>query len=813
MPPVRRRTQINAAAPIAAGDGLPILDDMQDPSIDAVDVILDAPADVMVDGVGITEGDDGSAVVDFEVGQSDPLDPGAQEHEANLAEFMPEDDLSGLAEALLSAVESDRKSRSDWESMMTEGIKYLGLKFEERTYPFQGASGVYDTIMLEAVIRWHAMATAELMPASGPVKTQIIGIPDENSDAQSSRVKEFMNYYLTEGAPEYIEENDQMLMWLPLVGSTFKKTYQDPILNRPVSSFVSPNNLIVNFGATDIDTAPRKTHLIEMDKSDVKKRQLAGFYRDCDLPEPGAEDAEGEKDQIKNKINEVQGLQKPDPVDPGLDQSYSLYEVHAQIDLVGFEHTSDDGDETGLPLPYIVTIERTSRKVLSIRRNWRAGDTTYEPIGYFTHFKFVPGLGFYGYGYAHILGNPAKGATSLQRQMIDAATLAMFPGGLRVKGMRMDNNNKMIAPCEFIEIETGGLPINQAVSPMPYRGPDEVSLQLWRDSRENAQRLAGGAEIAVGEGRQDAPVGTTVALLEAANRPQSGTIKNCHRAYRREFKLIAALFGQYLPETPYPFPVAGGNGAIMRADFGPGVDVIPVSDPNITSSAQRMMRAEALLRFATQAPLMHNQYEAYKQMYVEMGIDPGKIERLLQKPDDAVPMDPLSENQNALMGKPVKAGPWQDDDAHIATHMPLAEQLPTIQAHIAEHMANKMRKNVEKTLGMQLPPMGTKLPPEIENQIAVLTSQAVQQLEGPKQENPTPEQVAMKQVEVEAQKVAMSAQKTQAETQVKAFMAQLKANSEEKDRQVRLQVAEMQARSRRAERAERNAAGLQRRKF
>lgn len=805
------------AVPVAAGDGLPIYDEV--PESDEIDVEVDVVAPMTADG-SVLEDADGGVVVDFSPPQNPATSPEALLHGANLAEYMPETALNSLSEQLMAAVDQDKESRADWESMMTEGIRYLGLKFEDRTYPFPGASGVFDTLMLEAVIRWHATATAELLPASGPVKTQIIGIPDERTEAQASRVKEFMNYYLTEGAPEYVEENDQMLMWLPLMGSTFKKTYQDPILNRPVSTFVSANNLIVNYGATDIDTAPRVTHVFKLTLKELKMRQITGFYRDVELGAPGELNPSETSDAISEKVDEVQGTQRIDSENPDMGTNYEFREIHVDIDLEGFEHKSaiegdEGGEPTGLPLPYIITIEVNSRKVMSIRRNWREGDATYEKIQYFTHFKFVPGLGFYGIGYAHILGNPAKAATALQRQMIDAATLEMFPGGLRVKGMRLGENNKMIAPCEFIEIDTGGLPINQAVSPMPYKGPSDVSLVLWEKGRENAMRLAGGSEIAVGEGRQDAPVGTTVALLEAANRAQSSTLKNCHRSFRREFKLIAALFGQYLPDLPYPFPVAGGEKAIMRADFSNNIDVIPVSDPNITSSAQRMMRAEALLRMATQAPNLHNQYEAYKQMYVEMGVDPGKIERLLPPPQEAVPLDPLTENQNALIGKPLKAAVWQDHNAHIMSHQPLAENVPSMQAHIAEHMALQMRVNVEKQLGIQLPPETAQLPPEIQNQIAVLVSQAIQQLNAPKADNPTPEQIMMEDLRVKALGVQKKWQETLAKQQGEAYKARMQFITEERNRESRERIAAMkeQAREidRRAQRAERAAAAFGRR--
>lgn len=786
--------------------------------------VSEAPPGLDIGAPTFTPLGDGSEMIDLAPKAAGLPIAGGETHDANLAEFMPETALQSLAEQLINAVENDLKSRADWENMMAEGIKYLGWKFEDRNWPFPGASGVFDTVMEEAAIRWYSTASSELLPASGPVKTQIVGIPSEETDAQSSRVKEFMNYYLMEGAPEYVEETNQMLLWLSIVGSAFKKTYQDPILNRPVSPFISANDVIVNFGAADVDTAPRVTHRFGLPLRDMKMRQLSGFYRDTDLGVPNDTVQQSGENPIQQQVNTVQGVQRTTSSDPEIDIEYKMFEVHCDLDLEGFEHrssgTSPDipegggGEPTGLPLPYIVTIETDSRRVMAIRRNWNEGDKSYQKIGYFTHFKFMPGLGFYGLGYAHILGNPAKSATALQRQMIDAATLEMFPGGLRVKGMRLDNNNKMIAPCEFVEIDTGGLPISQAVSPMPYKGPSQWSFELWKEGRANATKLGMGSEIAVGEGRQDAPVGTTIALLEAANRPQSATIKNCHRAFRREFKLIAALFGQFLPETPYPFPVAGGQQTIMRADFTNNVDVIPVSDPNINSSAQRQMRAEVIWRSAMEAPQIHDLREAAKQRYIEMAIDPARIDAILPPEQKAEPLDPLTENQNALMGKPLVAAAYQDHQAHIMAHQPLAETVPTIQAHIAEHMALAMRVNVEKMLGITLPPPGTKLPPDVENQLAVMVAQALQQLDQPQGEQPTPEQIAMEQIKVEGQKVAATLHATQARTQVEAFKAKLRYAEAEKDRQADERIALINAQAKRAERAKANAQRFsQRREF
>jgi len=744
------------------------------------------------EGASFTPEEDGGETIDF-APEEESTEPVA--HDDNLAEHMEDSDLQAIANDIIDYVKEDRDTRSDWESMLSQGLTYLGLKIEDRSIPFKGSAGVFDPILLEAVIRWHATASAELMPASGPVKTQIIGQPSREMEEKASRVKEFMNYYLMEGAPEWVEQNDQMLFWLPLVGCTFKKTYQDPILNRVVSPFILPQDFVVSFSTTDLDTCPRATHIISMSPKDMKMRQLSGFYRDVELKDPTYE-AE-DPSSLDEKSTQTQGLTKPTESD---EAPFEVYECHLDLDLKGFEHKDDNGEEgeaepteTGLPLPYIVTIETGSKQVLSIRRNWKEEDQTYAKIQYFTHFKFVPGLGFYGIGYAHILGNTAKGATSLQRQMIDAATLEMFPGGLKVKGMRGDDNNVMIGPCEFRELDTGGMPIQQAIMTMPYKGPSPVSMELWRATRENGERLGGMTEVAVGEGRQDAPVGTTVALLEAANRAQSATLKAAHRAYRREFKLIAALFGQFLPDTPYPWPVAGGPNSIMRTDFSDHINVIPVSDPNITSSAQRMMRAEALLRFATQAPDLHDQYQAFRQMYEEMGVDTKRIDALLPPKADAQPLDPLTENQNLLNGKPVKVGPYQDHDAHISAHTSLMNQKPdlvTVPAHIAEHEAAKMRVQVEQILGQSLPPAGQQLPPEVENQIAVLVAKAMQQIaQSQGGEDPTPGQIAMEQIKVEAAKVQAKLQEIQANTSSKAFTETLKLKSSREDRLSRERIA------------------------
>lgn len=751
------------------------------PAPDPEGVVVDMGG-IVVTPENITENDDGGVTIDT---TPEDVKPQPTVFSDNLAEYMDEAVLDRLAEQGLEGLRVDIESRKPWMDNLTEGMKYLGWTFEDRDFPFPGASGIYDTIMSEAVLRNQAQTCAELLPASGPAKTQIIGNATEQAEQKAERIRSWMNYYFLEGAPEWLEQKEQLFLWRAIAGSVFSKVYQDPILNRPVSPFLTPDKVVVSYYCdSEMETCPRVSQLIDSTYKELRQNQISGFYRDIPLLNP---DLTTQGD-LSQKVDSIVGLTRPDNAGDDVDtmKNYEIVEQHVDLDLEGYEDKDENDELTGIPLPYILTIEKSSKKVLALRRNWRDGDDAKQKISYFIHWRMLPGLGFYGNGYAVLLGNPAKGATGLQRQLTDAATLEAFPGGLRVKGMRFDSNNVMVGPCSFEEIETGGLPIQQAIMTMPYKGPSEVSLALWTKTRENAQSLASVSDLQVGDGRQDAPVGTTLALLEAANRMMSATIKSAHRSLRKEFKLFAALFGQYLPDEPYPFPVPGGEQAIMRADFSDEIDVIPVSDPNITSYAQRVTRAEAMLRFALQAPEIHDKRAAFKNMYVEMGVDERKIEAILPPPDKAVPTDPLTENQMALTGKPVAVGPWQDHQAHIKAHQVLAEQVPNLAAHIAEHLAAAMRVNVEKLLGITLPPAGTKLPPEVENRLAVLVAQALEQLNSPQGPEPSPGQIAMAEIQVEAQKVQVELQAIQARATTEAFKAQKKFITDEKDRQERI---------------------------
>lgn len=743
--------------------------------MDGIDVPLESPELGIEGPMAITEEPDGGVTIDVEPIDAQRPTPA---FDANLAEFMDETVLNRLAEQVIEWKEADEASRSEWYGTLTKGLELLGWKFTTRQIPFPNASGVFDSMMSEAVLRNQATTSAEMLPAAGPVKTQVMGLVNEQVEQQADRCKTFFNWYLTDVLPDWVEGREQMYLWRAIAGSVYTKTYQDQIKNMPVSPWLTPDQLIVAFTSSpEMANVPRVSEIMTWTYKELRQMQLSGFYRDIELQLPDG--SLGDTD-VQETVKDITGVQKPQ-IDTGLkvDREFKGIEQHVDLDLEGFEHEVLDEDAStddapvyktsGFPLPYIVTVEETTRKVLAIRRNWKENDDSYTKIEYYIHRRLFPGLGHYGTGFCHILGNPSYAATSLTRQIFDAETLSMFPGGLRVKGMRMTDNNVMIGPCSFAEIDTAGQPINQAIMTMPYKGASQWSLELLRDIKTSGRELGSMADISVGDGRQDAPVGTTLALLEAANRMMSATVKSEHRAMKRELKLFAALFGQYLPDEPYPFPVPGGQSAIMRQDFSDQVDVIPVSDPNITSFAQRVSAAEGRLRIAQQFPNVHDVREACRQMYVAMGTDEQKISAILPPPAQAQPTDPLTENQNALIGKPLAAGLWQDHQAHIQAHQVLMEQVPNMAAHISEHLALAMRVNVEKLLGIQLPPPGTKLPPEIENQIAVLVAQALQHLKSPDGPEPTPGQIAMAEIQVEASKVQAKLREIEADKAETAY--------------------------------------------
>ena len=701
--------------------------DLAPRAIDLGDDGMGAGAEAMV-----TELDDGSAVFNLE---PQPEKPNVADlpFNANLAEHLSQSDLSNLGSKLKEGFEADKQSRQEWEQAGIEGMKLLGFKTEDRSYPFAGACGVFDPLMADFLIRFQASFRAELMPAAGPVKTRILGTRGEPAEQQASRVQLWMNTYLTTYAPEYYPEFEQSGMWFGLWGNIWRYAYHDPLLGRAVVRLLTPQDFYVSYTTDSIYNTPRATIISQPSKRDLKLMQMRGEYLNVDI---GDGDELMDQTDVKQAVDANQGV-KATLADR--DDRHKLMHVFVDEDLQGFRHCDDTNAETGLPLPYLVTMDANSQKVLSIRRNWRqfpdqaAGgmvdDPNYRRIMRIADYKFLPGFGYYGIGGAHTLGGFATAGTKLLRQLIDKGTLENFPGGLRVKGMRIENNKLLPGPGEFLEIDTGGMPIRDAVAPTPYGPPSVVLKELRTELIQDARRLASTQEIAIGEGRQDAPVGTTVALLEAAMRVESGVIRRAHVSLGQELRFVAEIFGETLPEQPYPFMVPGGEATIMRSDFSNMVDIIPVSDPNITSNTQRIVRAEALKRSAMEAPQIHDMRASYRIYYTALGLAPEQIDMMLPAPQQPQPFDPVTENQMALTGKPIAVFPWQNDDAHIAVHQGMAQQAPPLMAHIAEHLGSKFRKMIEAAIGQPLPPLGATIPPEIQEQIGVAAAGAMAQIQ------------------------------------------------------------------------------------
>lgn len=758
--------------------------------IDNADFLnIDLPGEAITDlpEAQVVEGPDG-VTVDF---APQPAMPEVIPHDANLAELMDQVELNKLTSELFDAVQDDRNSNTEWEKEYIEGMKLLGTKIEDKTFPFPKACGVFDSLMLESVIRFQATYMAELFPATGPVKGAVIGAKTPQAEQQARRVAMFMNWFLTEKAEEYYDDRDRVGTWLPIVGSVFTKTYNDPVLGRPTSPPITPENLIVNYGATNIQTAPRVTHQFMMTRRDMKLHQLAGIYRDVKLGEP---DETTDQTETQRATDRQAGIE---PHIARLSHRYTLYEIHADLDIAGFEHLDPDGKPSGLPLPYRVVIEKDSRQCLAIYRNWNEGDFRYEKQQFFTHHKFVQGQGFYGWGFAHVMGGSAKARTSIIRQLIDAGTLNNFPGFIRVKGMRIENNSLLIGPGESVEIDTGGLPIEQGIKPLPYKEPSVVLFEFYKELGQLQQRLGATTEIAVGEGRQDAPVGTTTALLEAAMKPQSGIMKRQHRSLKREFKLLEKAIYLWLlaqPGQQFVFPVSGGEGVIRASDFDDRIDVLPVSDPNVTSSTQRMMRAESIQAVANGAREVHDMREVSRTSYRAMGLEDEEINRLVPPPAQAVPLDPVSENQIALTGGAIITEPWQDHDSHIQVHMPFIDQ-PVVMAHVKEHVAQRYRVQIEQALGQPLPPLGQQMPPEIQNQIAFAAARVTEQIKANiAAGEPNPLALAYEQIAVDKQGNEIKLQIARENNAVEAFKAGLQhtakmADIASKEKQTELRVA------------------------
>ena len=648
---------------------------------------------------------------------------------ANLVDFVDESTLQKISSDLLSSIKSDKQSRSEWEKTYTDGLQYLGMKFDEsRSQPFEGSSGVIHPILAEAVTQFQAQAYKEMLPAKGPVKTEIIGARTIETENQAERVQEFMNYYIMNVMSEYDPELDMLLFYLPLAGSAFKKVYFDSVTNKAVSKFIPPEDLIVPYEASDMSSAERITHAISMSLNEVKKQQITGFYADVEISDETYDDDESEIDKA---IDEIQG------VEPSYkeDRNRTVYEIHTVLDIEGFEDLDAEGRPTGLKLPYIVTIDEDSTSVLAIRRNYQETDPLKNKINYFVQYKFLPGLGFYGLGLSHMIGGLSKASTSILRQLIDAGTLANLPAGFKSRGMRIRDEDEPLQPGEFRDIDTTGGSLRENLIPLPIKEPSNVLMQLLGLLVDSGKRFAAIADMNVGDMNQAMPVGTTVALLERGTKVMSAIHKRLHYAQKVEFQILSKVFAEYLPPV-YDFAVGSGGQEIKSQDFDGRVDVIPVSDPNIFSQSQRVTLAQELLQMVQSNPQIHGpmgMYEAYKRMYAALGVD--NVDSLLQPPPDMTPqpIDAGIENAGLLMGQPAQAFEQQNHQAHLDAHRSLfltsvVKENPQIQSIIISHCMQHLQFLSAQLAQEQIPEETQMRIQEIQAQMQQVSPQEAQQI-------------------------------------------------------------------------------------
>jgi hypothetical protein len=647
----------------------------------------------------------------------------------NLAEYMDDGAMQSLAGDLVSDIDNDKGSRKEWEKTYVDGLKLLGLQIEERTEPWQGACGVFHPMITEAVVRFQAETITETFPAQGPVRTKIIGKETPEIKEKAANVEDDMNFELTENMTEYRSEHERMLWSLPATGSAFKKVYFDPALGRQVSMFIPAEDMLLPYGATDLDTCHRITHVMRKTKNEIIKLQQAGFYLDIELP-----DAPKDRTDIQKAKDKETGFNDLN------DDRYTIYECHVDLNLDGYEDVDDDGEETGIMLPYVVTIIKGTNDILSIRRNWNEDDDLRIKRQHFVHYQYIPGFGAYGFGLFHLIGGFAKSATSLMRQLVDAGTLSNLPGGLKSRGLRIKGDDTPIAPGEWRDVDVASGNIRDSILPLPYKEPSATLYNLMQNIVDEGRRFAATADMKVSDMSANAPVGTTLALLERQLKVMTAVQARVHFALKQELKLLKNIIRDYT-DPDYTYDPAYGTRKAKKADYDL-VDVIPVSDPNAATMSQRVVQYQAVIQMAQMAPDIYNLPELHRGMLNVLGIK--NAEKLVPIEDDMKPIDPVQENQNALTGKPMKAFLHQDHTAHIQVHM-LVMQDPMIQqfigqnpqaakimggmsAHIAEHVGYQMRQKIEQQLGMPLPPEDEKLPPEIEIALSGMMAQAANQV-------------------------------------------------------------------------------------
>ncbi len=669
-----------------------------EPELNVEDVAVDTVVEDIKEEpkeVEVMETADGGAEISFDPNAVEPV---SSSHDQNLAELLDDTILDPLGAKLVDDYKDYRASRKDWEDCYRNGLDLLGFKYERRTEPFKGASGVTHPVLSEAVTQFQAQAYKELLPSDGPVRTQILGIQTPQKQDQSNRIKDFMNYQIMDQMKEYEPEFDQMLFYLPLSGSTFKKVYYDDLLGRAVSKFIPADDLVVPYSATSLDDAEAVVHVIKMSENDLRKQQVNGFYSDIELSDPAMQ-----TDDIAKKEADIEGVKQTKQ-----DDIYTLLECHVNCEIEGFEDIGQDGEPTGIKLPYVITVEEGSRKILSIRRNYKESDSKKTKTNYFVHFKFLPGLGFYGFGLIHMIGGLSRTATSALRQLLDAGTLSNLPAGFKSRGIRVRDDAQPLQPGEFRDVDAPGGNIRDQFMTLPYKEPSPTLLNLLGIVVGAGQRFAAIADMQVGDGNQRAAVGTTVALLERGSRVMSAIHKRLYVGLKKEFKLLADIFKTYLP-SEYPYDVVGGSRVVKVTDFDDKVDILPVADPNIFSQTQRISMAQTQLQLAQSNPQIHNLYQAYRSMYEAIGVK--NVNAILPAPAQPTPMDPAMEHIQAIAGKPFQAFPGQDHRAHIDAHLNFMQvnmvrnspiTMGLMQKNILEHIALMAQEQVQLEFKQEL---------------------------------------------------------------------------------------------------------------
>ena len=751
-----------------------------------------------VGSIEISPEEDGGVTVDF-----DPQDQRGVNGDfyANLAEEMPDRELSRISSDLLSEFDANKASRQEWEDAYTNGLELLGFTYDERTQPFRGASAVTHPLLAEAATQFQAQAFNELLPAAGPVRTVVMGKESPSKKQQAQRVRQFMNYYITTVMEEYTPDMDQMLFYLPLAGSTFKKTYYDETLGRAVSKFVPAENLVVPYETADLETCPNITQVVRMSLNDLRKRQIYGTYLDVEVIP-----AQKEMSSLDGEMDRIEGLE-PNQID----YDCTILEVHADLDLEGYEELDDEGEPTGIKVPYIVTISEDNGQVLSIRRNYQEEDELKKKIQYFTHFKFLPGFGFYGLGLIHTIGGLSRTATAALRQLIDAGTLSNLPAGFKARGLRIRDDDSPLQPGEFRDVDAPGGAIRDSLMPLPFKGPDQTLFQLLGFVVEAGQRFATITDLKVGDGNQQAAVGTTLAMMEQGTRVMSAVHKRLHYGMKQEFRILARVMSESLPQR-YPYTVPGGDEQIMREDFDDRVDVMPVSNPNVFSQAQRIVLAQTKLQLASQAPEIHNISEVYRDMYEALGVT--DIDRIMKAvpTDEPVPIDPAQENINVLDMLPLHAFEGQNHQAHIQAHLtfgasPMVGNMPpmaiSLQKHVMEHVQIAAKEQAAVAYLQQVQQKGGQPASddemlEIERITAQFVAEGLQQvkeLSGEMSGAGAPDPL----VQLKEQELQIKAQGDQADQQIDQAKVELDAQNQQMrgsqfDRRLASQEAQTQAR-------------------